>query len=237
MGLSTSYCCKERDDRLLGYQSVRASRPDHRRFELARAQNDIGSLIHLLRSTEALPKSNRVTHHPWAKAPETVGPLVAAHLAVIVSSSKTVHETDFMVETMVKELVSLARSPGLDRLHAGVVSLGFLTEKSKVAAIQLANAEFEPDIQRCLMSGSVGLELTAVALLRNICKYSREYCVKPIIGIAVNVLHDIIASSLALRNAQSSDNILECLQILVDLSEEPEGPLHSKVTSGDFPVR
>ena len=226
---SSSYCCNERQPGSppRSGESFENYRPDHRKFEIARSEKDVATLVRLLSSMESLPKSNRVTTHPWAKAPDSVGSLVAAHIAVMISSDKGALLTDsFLRNGLLESLLKLLRSAQVDRLHAGSVTFVFLTEKSSEAALKLSQLQVEPDIQRCLMSGTPGLQLTSLSLLRNICKATPDFSSNQVTILSMSVLIDVIRSHLSSNSSQSSDYVLEGLQIMSDFLEI-KGPKNS----------
>ena len=200
---------------------------DYKKFEQARNSSDLSGLVKLLESSEPLPKAYRTASvHPWAKAPETVGTLVAAHLAVVISSSEDKEVIEKLVDLGIAEaLTTFLKSDAPDRVHASAVSLVFLTEKSSFACSQLCDLDVHNHILAMVntgvasVGGGVGLQLTLMSLLRNIAR-SRSEIIEPIAKNVSFLLTNILNGQLARRlTPQTNDYVLECLQIISDLVE------------------
>ena len=215
-------CCTDRfqgSQHLLQSTEV-AGRPQHRRFEQARAEKNIATLVSLLSSDEPLPKQSRVTTHPWAKAPETLGPLVAAHIAVMVSADKTCALSSELVGIgLTEQLAHLLKSTQLDKVHAAAVTLLFLTEKSPTACTRLVDTESLQILESCSLSGTIGLQLTALSIVKNIARVNWAMLPIRTRNIAANQIVEILLMQSSRKTPKANDFLLEGLQIATDMME------------------
>jgi hypothetical protein len=220
MGLANSYCCSERITLETHPFANNDKSADMKRFERARCSADFNTLVVLLASTETLLTKSKLSAHPWARPPETVGALVAAHLAVLISDSSADAQKniDSLVEFgVVPGLVQLLKSSRLDRLHAGAVTLVFLTDKSTKASLQLVSQSIHPELERCLQSGSFGLQLTILSLIRNIHRVDSSFRGSDIIKNSLLIAVDLALYHSEKSDQQSCDYTLESLQIIYDI--------------------
>jgi hypothetical protein len=191
---------------------------DYRKFEQARNSSNLATLVQLLSSTEKLPKAYRTASvHPWARAPETIGALVSAHLAVLISTTDV---ADSLVDLDVTaHLTEFLKSDSPDRVHAASVTLVFLTEKSSLACSLLCDDDVPKVTLDLVSSGGAGFQLTLLSLYRNLAKIKSEILAVSGKDVAF-LLTNILSSQLSKRQTpQTNDFVLECLQILSDLVE------------------
>lgn len=218
-------CCT---DRLAGSQGLLqtsqsigpAGRPHHRRFEQARLDKNVGTLVTLVSSDEPLPKQSRVTTHPWAKPPESLGPLVAAHIAVMLSGDRsgTLAE-DFVQHGLTEALTTMLKSSQADKVHAAAVTLLFLSEKSVTACDKLCQSQWFDTLEICYLSGTIGLQLTALSTLKNIARHNPSRLPLPILHAAATQQVDILKMQSVKRTPKANDFLLEDLQTLTDMME------------------
>ncbi len=193
---------------------------DYRKFEQARYSADLPALVALLSSAEKLPKAYRsASVHPWAKSPETVGALVLAHLAVLISADNQSATPQTLVDLgLVQALVQFLESEAQDRMHAAAVASVFLSEKNSRACTEFRDLHAADLIFQIInTSPGTGLQLTLLSFLRNLVKEAPELLVQ-VGDRTASVLISILNSQLARRQTpQAMDFILECLQIISDL--------------------
>jgi len=216
-------CCKDRGNPNQSSQAVTSNstislRLDHRKFEQARTDKNVPGLVALLTSHEPLPSQSRVTTHPWAKAPETLSPLVAAHIAVLLASDKSgVLPDTFVNSGLTEALAELLHSTKADRIHAAAVTLLFLTEKSTSACLKLAGVETLKDLETCYQFGTTGLQLTALAIARNIAKHNIGALSLETVSSICKVSTEIVRTQISRKGAKANDFSLEGLQIIADM--------------------
>ncbi|SBS83003.1 hypothetical protein PMALA_005150, partial [Plasmodium malariae] len=100
-------------------------------FDKAYDENDVQEFVNLCSSSCEIEKlEDRM--HPWAADPKTIGALSATQLAILASKENEPHYKDAIREADgIPVFINLLKSHELDRVHAAVVALSFLSVDSK----------------------------------------------------------------------------------------------------------
>ncbi|KOB59397.1 hypothetical protein PFHG_01154 [Plasmodium falciparum HB3] len=124
------------------------------RFDKAYDENDVQEFVNLCSSTCEIEKlEDRM--HPWAADPKTIGALSATQLAILASKENEPHYKDAIREANgIAVFINLLKSHELDRVHAAVVALSFLSVDSKKTKIhnkkKIYMHIFFEDVKNCI---------------------------------------------------------------------------------------
>ncbi|CBZ52818.1 armadillo/beta-catenin-like repeat-containing protein [Neospora caninum Liverpool] len=149
------------------------------RFDRAYDNNDIAEFVRLCSSTCEIEKLEE-RMHPWAADPETIGALAATQLAIFSSREQEPHMKDEIREAGgIEALVKLLASKELDRKHAAVVALSFLSVDNVENCIAMYNAGALPYLIQGMKGDIEGMRAACAQTARNIyvldVKYRREF--------------------------------------------------------------
>eukprot|EP00371_Babesia_bovis_P000199 XP_001608846.1 hypothetical protein [Babesia bovis T2Bo] len=138
------------------------------RFDLAHDKGDIAEIVSLCESSQAIdPFTCQI--HQWAENPTTVGALAATQLAIYASDEKNPEYKDAIRKASgIPMLVKLLKSDEVDRYHAAIVALAFLSVGNHENCIEMYNAGAMPDLIRGMRSSITGMSGACAHTCRNI---------------------------------------------------------------------
>ncbi|VWU52166.1 armadillo-domain containing rhoptry protein [Hepatocystis sp. ex Piliocolobus tephrosceles] len=145
------------------------------RFDKAYDENNVQEFVKLCSSSCEIEKlEDRM--HPWAADPKTIGALAATQLAILASKENEPHYKDAIREANgIPVFINLLKSHELDRVHAAVVALSFLS----VDNVKNCICMFENGILPYLISGMKsdinGMKAACAQTCRNIFVLDKKY--------------------------------------------------------------
>ncbi|CRG98943.1 armadillo-domain containing rhoptry protein, putative [Plasmodium relictum] len=162
------------------------------RFDKAYDENDVQEFVNLCSSTCEIEKlEDRM--HPWAADPKTIGALSATQLAILASKENEPHYKDAIREADgIPVLINLLKSHELDRIHASVVALSFLSVDNVKNCICMFENGALPYLISGMKSNIDGMKAACAQTCRNIFvldkKYKKEFLKLGGIAQLVNLL-------------------------------------------------
>ncbi|GAW79768.1 armadillo-domain containing rhoptry protein [Plasmodium gonderi] len=162
------------------------------RFDKAYDENDVQEFVNLCSSTCEIEKlEDRM--HPWAADPKTIGALSATQLAILASKENEPHYKDAIREADgIPVFINLLKSHELDRVHASVVALSFLSVDNVKNCITMFENGVMPYLISGMKSNIDGMKAACAQTCRNIFvldkKYKKEFLKLGGISQLVNLL-------------------------------------------------
>lgn len=148
-------------------------------FDRAYDCNDIGAFVNLLDSTQPIDQLDE-RMHPWAADPRSVGALAATQLAIVASKENDLDMKDHIREAGgIRAIIKLFNSDQIDRQHAAVVALSFLSVDNPRNAIEMFEGGALPHLVSGMKSSIDGMRAATAQTARNIyvldVRYRREF--------------------------------------------------------------
>ncbi|KNG78777.1 hypothetical protein PFMG_04938 [Plasmodium falciparum IGH-CR14] len=136
------------------------------RFDKAYDENDVQEFIEKL--------EDRM--HPWAADPKTIGALSATQLAILASKENEPHYKDAIREANgIAVFINLLKSHELDRVHAAVVALSFLSVDNVKNCICMFESGALPYLISGMKSNIDGMKAACAQTCRNIFVLDKKY--------------------------------------------------------------
>ncbi|CXI26223.1 armadillo-domain containing rhoptry protein, putative [Plasmodium berghei] len=145
------------------------------RFDKAYDENDVQEFVNLCSSTCEIEKlEDRM--HPWAADPKTIGALSATQLAILASKENEPHYKDAIRESNgIPVFINLLKSHELDRVHAAVVALSFLSVDNVKNCICMFENGALPYLITGMKSNIDGMKAACAQTCRNIFVLDKNY--------------------------------------------------------------
>ncbi|CDU17291.1 hypothetical protein, variant 2 [Plasmodium yoelii 17X] len=145
------------------------------RFDKAYDENDVQEFVNLCSSTCEIEKlEDRM--HPWAADPKTIGALSATQLAILASKENEPHYKDAIRESNgIPVFINLLKSHELDRVHAAVVALSFLSVDNVKNCICMFDNGALPYLITGMKSNIDGMKAACAQTCRNIFVLDKNY--------------------------------------------------------------
>ncbi|KYO02841.1 armadillo-domain containing rhoptry protein [Plasmodium gaboni] len=145
------------------------------RFDKAYDENDVQEFVNLCSSTCEIEKlEDRM--HPWAADPKTIGALSATQLAILASKESEPHYKDAIREANgIAVFINLLKSHELDRVHAAVVALSFLSVDNVKNCICMFESGALPYLISGMKSNIDGMKAACAQTCRNIFVLDKKY--------------------------------------------------------------
>ncbi|SPJ08768.1 armadillo-domain containing rhoptry protein [Plasmodium sp. DRC-Itaito] len=145
------------------------------RFDKAYDENDVQEFVNLCSSTCEIEKlEDRM--HPWAADPKTIGALSATQLAILASKESEPHYKDAIREANgIAVFINLLKSHELDRVHAAVVALSFLSVDNVKNCICMFESGAFPYLISGMKSNIDGMKAACAQTCRNIFVLDKKY--------------------------------------------------------------
>ncbi|KJP89115.1 hypothetical protein AK88_01201 [Plasmodium fragile] len=142
------------------------------RFDKAYDENDVQEFVNLCSSTCEIEKlEDRM--HPWAADPKTIGALSATQLAILANEP---HYKDAIREANgIPVFINLLKSHELDRVHAAVVALSFLSVDNVKNCITMFENGALPYLISGMKSNIDGMKAACAQTCRNIFVLDKKY--------------------------------------------------------------
>ncbi|ORM41217.1 uncharacterized protein BXIN_0349 [Babesia sp. Xinjiang] len=148
---------------------------DIERFDLAFENGDIGEFVSLCVSSQPIDKLDERLH-PWAANPTTIGALAATQLAIFASKEQQPEYKDAIRKAHgIPTLVEMLKSDEVDRVHAAVVALSFLSAGNSENCVEMFRAGALPEMIRGMRSDIDGMRAACAQTCRNIYQLDMEY--------------------------------------------------------------
>ncbi|ETW56719.1 hypothetical protein PFUGPA_01509 [Plasmodium falciparum Palo Alto/Uganda] len=114
--------------------------------------------------------------HPWAADPKTIGALSATQLAILASKENEPHYKDAIREANgIAVFINLLKSHELDRVHAAVVALSFLSVDNVKNCICMFESGALPYLISGMKSNIDGMKAACAQTCRNIFVLDKKY--------------------------------------------------------------
>ncbi|WBY56414.1 armadillo-domain containing rhoptry protein [Plasmodium yoelii yoelii] len=114
--------------------------------------------------------------HPWAADPKTIGALSATQLAILASKENEPHYKDAIRESNgIPVFINLLKSHELDRVHAAVVALSFLSVDNVKNCICMFDNGALPYLITGMKSNIDGMKAACAQTCRNIFVLDKNY--------------------------------------------------------------
>eukprot|EP00747_Dinoflagellata_sp_TGD_P069223 gnl/TRDRNA2_/TRDRNA2_156043_c0_seq1.p1 gnl/TRDRNA2_/TRDRNA2_156043_c0~~gnl/TRDRNA2_/TRDRNA2_156043_c0_seq1.p1 ORF type:complete len:346 (-),score=77.94 gnl/TRDRNA2_/TRDRNA2_156043_c0_seq1:148-1185(-) len=178
-------------------------------FDEAFEDMNIEAFVKLLKSPAKLGKGQleEMPPHPWAKDPASVGALAATQLAVLASDEEhgEARSQHIRAAGAVEPLADfLGRDTPLDKVHAAVITLVFLTSVDVIACADLgARKDSVEDMARRVGDETIGLG-----------------CQAGISTILVNVLCEYHDAAVHFVNKGGADQLLRALRLPAEQGDD-----------------